>query len=248
MQVHTVRFEGRDGDDTTVFATEALSYAHLQSVTLTLLAQDEYRQDFMEAMTEDVPMNDYVEAYWDDEVEGGSTHTEFMWHETHSVEGVGTNNKKQPTKWTADDVAPSNFDRSERARAALEAATAARGDVWDEPESEVADLLTDLRHYAVQHNLDWPGLLQTGDINFHAEFLEQTTAAAPASPGYLYELIREDVAGELLGLSIRTLQAWRQDKKGPPYIRVSNKAIRYRRTDLNEWVESRLEKGGPTDA
>lgn len=48
-------------------------------------------------------------------------------------------------------------------------------------------------------------------------------------------LLAEVYAAELLGLSSRTLQAWRSRNEGPPYVRVG-RAIRYRRQDLLNWV------------
>jgi hypothetical protein len=41
----------------------------------------------------------------------------------------------------------------------------------------------------------------------------------------------------LLGLSSRTLQAWRSQGTGPAYVRAG-RAIRYRRSDLVNWTET----------
>lgn len=54
-------------------------------------------------------------------------------------------------------------------------------------------------------------------------------------------LIEQEVA-PILRVSIRTLQKWRVNGKGPPFIRVSARAIRYRRNDLDGWIERRLRK------
>ena len=51
-------------------------------------------------------------------------------------------------------------------------------------------------------------------------------------------LLTEKEAGKILGFSIRTLQKWRIEGQGPPFIRVSARAIRYRREDLDQWIES----------
>ena len=48
-------------------------------------------------------------------------------------------------------------------------------------------------------------------------------------------LLAEIYAADLLGLSSRTLQAWRSKNEGPPYVRVG-RAVRYRRQDLLDWV------------
>ena len=51
-------------------------------------------------------------------------------------------------------------------------------------------------------------------------------------------LLTEKEAGKILGFSIRTLQKWRIEGQGPHFIRVSARAIRYRREDLDRWIES----------
>lgn len=41
-------------------------------------------------------------------------------------------------------------------------------------------------------------------------------------------------------ISYKTLQTWRSRHIGPPYVRMSRKCIRYRKADLQEYVNSRL--------
>ena len=60
------------------------------------------------------------------------------------------------------------------------------------------------------------------------------------SPDYWYCLIDENRAAEFLGLTPRTLQAFRQKGGGPKFCRLSARCIRYRRHDLNAWNVSRL--------
>jgi excisionase family DNA binding protein len=48
-------------------------------------------------------------------------------------------------------------------------------------------------------------------------------------------LLTEDAAARLLCISPRTLQAWRMEKRGPPFVRAG-RSIRYRRSDLVEWI------------
>lgn len=50
-------------------------------------------------------------------------------------------------------------------------------------------------------------------------------------------LLREELAADLLGLSIRTLQSWRLRRAGPPFVQVG-RAVRYRRRDLIAWIEA----------
>lgn len=50
-------------------------------------------------------------------------------------------------------------------------------------------------------------------------------------------LLTEVQVGQLLGLSIRTLQAWRARRAGPPFVQVG-RAIRYRRSDVVSWIDA----------
>jgi predicted DNA-binding transcriptional regulator AlpA len=50
-------------------------------------------------------------------------------------------------------------------------------------------------------------------------------------------LLDERQTAELLNLSVRTLQAWRQQGVGPHFVRAG-RAVRYRRRDLIDWMES----------
>lgn len=54
------------------------------------------------------------------------------------------------------------------------------------------------------------------------------------APTYMNE--RE--AGKYLGVSHMTLRAWRVEKKGPKYHKF-DKAVRYSRKELDEWMKSR---------
>ena len=45
-------------------------------------------------------------------------------------------------------------------------------------------------------------------------------------------------ATAFLNLSRKTLYFWRRAKKGPPYVRYGERAIRYLRSDLEAWQMS----------
>ena len=60
---------------------------------------------------------------------------------------------------------------------------------------------------------------------------------SPSSPPLL--LTEKEVA-QATGFSTRTLQKWRMIGEGPPFVRISARAIRYRRVDIDEWINSRL--------
>jgi predicted DNA-binding transcriptional regulator AlpA len=46
-------------------------------------------------------------------------------------------------------------------------------------------------------------------------------------------------AGTYIGCSESVLRLWRSQGKGPRYFRAG-KLVRYRRTDLDSWIEARL--------
>ena len=52
-------------------------------------------------------------------------------------------------------------------------------------------------------------------------------------------LLTQQEAAAFLRLKVGTLESWRRLELGPPYIRLSNKAIRYRRCDLEAFIEKR---------
>jgi predicted DNA-binding transcriptional regulator AlpA len=52
-------------------------------------------------------------------------------------------------------------------------------------------------------------------------------------------LLPEIQAAILLNLSSRTLQAWRSKSVGPPFVRAG-RAIRYRRSDILAWIETKV--------
>lgn len=51
-------------------------------------------------------------------------------------------------------------------------------------------------------------------------------------------LLCEKEVAKLLGLSIKTLQKWRIQGEGPPFIRLSPKAIRYQLDDVLAWLQA----------
>lgn len=47
-------------------------------------------------------------------------------------------------------------------------------------------------------------------------------------------------AARYLGISEASLRLWRAESKGPRYFRAGEKLVRYRRADLDAWIEARL--------
>ncbi len=63
---------------------------------------------------------------------------------------------------------------------------------------------------------------------------------AEGDAAFWQALINTDAAAEFLGLQRRALEGYRHRGKGPRYIQISARAIRYRRADLRTWADSRL--------
>lgn len=51
-------------------------------------------------------------------------------------------------------------------------------------------------------------------------------------------LLTPKQAAELLGIPEGTLAQWRSQRRGPPYIKLESRLVRYRCSDLEEWLES----------
>ena len=52
--------------------------------------------------------------------------------------------------------------------------------------------------------------------------------------------LREGEAAKRLGVSPRCLQHWRKIGTGPAWVRMGERRIAYRETDLDAWVASRV--------
>ena len=53
-------------------------------------------------------------------------------------------------------------------------------------------------------------------------------------------LLRPSQVAQLLGLRPSALDAWRHRGRGPRFVRVSARCVRYRRRDLVSWTEAHL--------
>ena len=56
----------------------------------------------------------------------------------------------------------------------------------------------------------------------------------------LDRLITEEKAAEYLGVTRRALQAWRLSGKGPQFVKISQRCVRYRLREINIWAEQKL--------
>ena len=55
-------------------------------------------------------------------------------------------------------------------------------------------------------------------------------------------LMTEIQAAEYLGVTRQCMSNWRYTGKGPLYVEISKKCIRYRAKDINEFIDSRIKK------
>lgn len=70
--------------------------------------------------------------------------------------------------------------------------------------------------------------------------VQDTTENPVRDLEYLDRLLTETEAAQFLGFSIRALQGWRVKGGGPKFVKVSGRAVRYRRRDLILWAEAKL--------
>ncbi len=56
----------------------------------------------------------------------------------------------------------------------------------------------------------------------------------PPSP-----LLSPKQAAQYLGVSVRAIELWRQLNTSPPFFRVTKRCIRFRREDLDNWLNER---------
>jgi len=55
-----------------------------------------------------------------------------------------------------------------------------------------------------------------------------------------FVLLTEAQAAEFLNFTSRALQAWRIRGNGPKFVRISSRAIRYQKCDLQNWIDERI--------
>lgn len=63
---------------------------------------------------------------------------------------------------------------------------------------------------------------------------------APPQAVIATALRNEVQAAAFLGVSPRALQKWRVTGRGPKFLRLSARCIRYSQAELDRWVEARL--------
>ena len=56
------------------------------------------------------------------------------------------------------------------------------------------------------------------------------------------ELLTTNQTAKILGLKAKTLEAKRRIGDGPTFVKLSERCVRYRPSDLSDFIESRLRK------
>ena len=56
-------------------------------------------------------------------------------------------------------------------------------------------------------------------------------------------VLNESQAGRYIGVSSGVLRLWRAQQTGPRFFRAGQKLVRYRRADIDQWIEARLVRG-----
>ena len=69
--------------------------------------------------------------------------------------------------------------------------------------------------------------------------LEASDELNSSDVSFWNSFINERDAADFLGLSDRTLQAFRQDGGGPKFVRFSSRCIRYTRLRCKKWADER---------
>ena len=52
------------------------------------------------------------------------------------------------------------------------------------------------------------------------------------------QLLSQVEAAELLGISPSTMNGWRVQGRGPAFVRLTARCVRYRISDLERWVDA----------
>jgi predicted DNA-binding transcriptional regulator AlpA len=65
-------------------------------------------------------------------------------------------------------------------------------------------------------------------------------SATSQAPDLSNRLVNEKEAAHFLGYTVRALQNWRVRGCGPKFVKVSARSVRYRVSDLSEWVDAHI--------
>jgi predicted DNA-binding transcriptional regulator AlpA len=81
--------------------------------------------------------------------------------------------------------------------------------------------------------------LQRADLMIENATKTTRSTEAAVNPFGAVPLLSEKQVAAMLGLEPPTLRNWRVKGQGPRFVRLSRRAVRYSRADVEEWVASR---------
>jgi len=58
------------------------------------------------------------------------------------------------------------------------------------------------------------------------------------------KLLQDVEVARILGVEPDTLRAWRRQGRGPAFIEVGSKTVRYRAEDVRAWIQAQRRGGG----
>jgi len=59
------------------------------------------------------------------------------------------------------------------------------------------------------------------------------------------KLLTTEEAAEYLNVTAGRLKWWRHEQAGPPYVVYRGRSVRYRQSDLDDWVEAQMVTPAP---
>ena len=74
----------------------------------------------------------------------------------------------------------------------------------------------------------------------HVEAIPADPSGRVAGEQHPDSLLRQEEAAALIGVTARALEGWRYRGGGPKFVRISSRCVRYRRSDLMDWIENRI--------
>jgi len=54
-----------------------------------------------------------------------------------------------------------------------------------------------------------------------------------------YRLLTEEQVSQRWGFAVKTLQSWRAQRRGPKFVRFSQRMVRYREADVEAFIKNR---------
>lgn len=70
--------------------------------------------------------------------------------------------------------------------------------------------------------------------------IDQSPATAVTEQRRMDALLTAEDVARVTGLSVDTLAQWRSQRRGIPFVKISHNCVRYRQSDLDDWIERRI--------